>query len=599
AASSMVAGRSSEALDFASVQRDNPEMERRCQAVINAACAYGDDSPIVSIHDVGAGGLSNAIPELLHDSGMGGRIDLAKLPNDDPGLSPMQLWSNEAQERYVLGVRAQDVARFRDLCERENCPFAVVGAVTAQSHLMVADTRLPLDDPQRKVVDLPMDVLFGKAPRMLRDAVHVKPRVDLVPDLDGISVEEAVKRVLRLPVVGSKSFLITIGDRSVGGLVARDPMVGPWQVPVADCAMHLTDFDGYRGEAMALAERAPLALLDSADAARMTVGEVITNMIAAPLSSLGDIRLSANWMAAVDQPGDDAALFDAVRAIGLELCPSLGISIPVGKDSLSMRTRWHDGASEQTTVSPVSLVVTGFAAVDDVRGGLTPQLQMHESSQLWLLDLGGARDRMGGSALAQVFNRNGGVPPDLDDPAQLQAFFALIKAAREQQLLLAYHDRSDGGVLVTLLEMAFAGHCGLQIHLDGWAEATLRAMFCEELGAVVQVAKDQHDAFAALLDQHGMSGIAKCIGEPRPKLGVKFTLNNEVVHKWRWSELFEAWQETSYTMQRLRDNPACVDAERNWRLDDNDPGISPKLSFDPVVDVAAPYIQRGERPRVA
>ena len=615
AASSMAAGESSAALDFASVQRDNPEMQRRCQAVIDACTAWGDANPIVSIHDVGAGGLSNAVPEILHDSGVGGRIDLRAIPTDDPSLSPMQLWSNESQERYVIGLREADLERFAAICARERCPFAVIGEATADLRLVVADGAIAAashassspgpaasgPDSRRDVVDLPLDLLFGATPPLQRVATRLAPRVDLVPDLSGIGMDEAVERVLRMPAVGSKSFLVTIGDRSVGGLVARDPMVGPWQVPVADCAITLADFDGYAGEAMAMSERAPVALLGSADAARMAVGEVITNLLSAPIGDLGRIRLSANWMAAADQPGDDAALFDAVRAVGMELGPALGISIPVGKDSLSMRARWQVDGVEQTTLAPVSLVVSGFAPVDDVRGALTPQLALDRGhTDLWLLDLGGGRDRLGGSALTQAFNRGGGLPPDLDDPAQLKALAALVSDARRRELLLAYHDRSDGGVLVTLLEMAFASHCGLEISLDGWGDASLRALFAEELGAVVQVASANREEFMTLLVRHGLAGIAHNVGHPVSKLGIKLKQGGEVLYKWRWATLFEAWQETSHAMQRLRDNPLCADAERNWRLDDDDPGISPKLSFDPAEDVAAPpFVAAGARPRVA
>jgi len=595
AASSVASGASSAELDFASVQRDNAEMERRCQQVIDACWARGDANPIVSVHDVGAGGLSNAIPELLNDSNVGGRIDLSRIPCDDPQLSPMQVWSNESQERYVLGIDAKDLAEFEAYCARERCPYAVVGEATAERVLVVSDPRRDLT-----VIDLPMDVLFGKPPRMHRDAKRIKPRVDLIPDLSGISMDEALIRVLKLPTVGSKNFLITIGDRTVGGLCSRDPLVGPWQVPVADCAVTVADFDGYAGEAMAMAERAPVALLSSADAARLAVGEAITNLAAASIGSLGEVRLSANWMAAINHPGEDAALFDAVKAVGLELCPELDISIPVGKDSLSMQTVWNDDETPQRTVAPVSLVITGFARVDDVRRTLTPQLRLDRGdSDLWLVDLGGGRDRLGSSALTQVFNRGGGVPPDLESAKQLKALFDLVQEANRAGLLLAYHDRSDGGVIVTLLEMAFAGHCGLEIQLEGWGEATLRALFNEELGAVLQVAVANREAFEALLVKHGLAGFAHRIGRPKEKLGIKLFLGGDTLFKWNWSTLFAAWNDASYAMQRLRDNPQSADAEREWRLDDADPGISPKLAFDPTDDVAAPFIAKGARPRVA
>ncbi|WP_233843490.1 phosphoribosylformylglycinamidine synthase [Dyella sp. 2HG41-7] len=595
AASSVASGASSAELDFASVQRDNAEMERRCQQVIDACWFLGVRNPIVSIHDVGAGGLSNAIPELLNDAGVGGDIDLSKVPCDDPSLSPMQVWSNESQERYVLGIAQENLAEFEAFCVRERCPYAVVGTATKERVLRVTDPRRNL-----KVIDLPMDVLFGKAPRMHRDAKRIKPRIDLIPDLSGIGMNEALMRVLRLPTVGSKSFLITIGDRTVGGLCARDPMVGPWQVPVADCAVTLLDFEGYKGEAMAMAERAPVALLNSADAARLAVGEAITNLAAAPIDSLGEVRLSANWMAAVNHPGEDAALFDAVKAVGMELCPELDISIPVGKDSLSMQTVWQDGDTPQRTIAPVSLVITGFARVSDVRRTLTPQLRLDRGdSDLWLIDLGAGRCRLGGSALTQVFNRGGGVPPDLEDAKRLKALFDLVQEANRNGLVLAYHDRSDGGAIVTLLEMAFAGHCGLEITLDGWGESALRALFNEELGAVLQVAAANREAFEALLIKHGLAGVSSRIGRPKEKLGIKLFHNGDTLFKWNWTQLFNAWNETSHAMQRLRDNPVTADQEMHWRVDDADAGISPKLTFDPADDIAKPYAKAADRPRVA
>jgi phosphoribosylformylglycinamidine synthase len=505
----------------------------------------------------------------------------------------------------VLGVRPQDLPAFEAICARERCPFAVVGTATAERRLVVTDSLLgsaqsPIPNPQsRLVIDLPLDVLFGKPPRMQRDARRRPSRIDLVPDLAGITLDEAVMRVLRLPAVGSKAFLVTIGDRSVGGLCARDQMVGPWQVPVADCAVTLSDFEGHVGEAMAMGERTPLALLDAAASARMAVGEALTNLVAAPVR-LDEVRLSANWMAAVGHDGEDAALYDAVRAVGLELCPALGVSIPVGKDSLSMQTRWQDGQAQQDTVSPVSLIVSAFARVDDVRRALTPQLVLDQGdSEIWLLDLG--RQRLGGSALLQVFERGGGAPPDLDDPALFARFFAAIQAANAQGLLLACHDRSDGGALAALVEMALAGHCGLDIDLDraGWSDNTLAALFNEELGALVQVRAGDRDAFAALLAAHGLTGIARAVGRPSARLRVKLTSGDEVVARWAWIDLMRAWSETSHAMQRRRDNPATADSEHAWRCDEADPGITPHLTFVPAEDIAAPYIATGARPRVA
>jgi phosphoribosylformylglycinamidine synthase len=599
AASSVAGGDSSAELDFASVQRDNAEMQRRCQEVIDACWALGEDNPVVSIHDVGAGGLSNAIPEILHDAGVGGRIELRKIPSADPQLSPMQIWCNEAQERYVLGLRPADVARFAAICARERCPFAVVGEATAEARLIVRDSRSRDEPASEWVIDLSMDVLFGKTPKMERDTKRKPSRMDIVPDLDGIVLEEAIKRVLRLPVVGSKSFLVTIGDRSVGGLCARDPMVGPWQVPVADCAVTLVDFDGYAGEAMAMGERTPLALLSAPAAARMAVGEALTNLMAAPVASLDEIKLSANWMAAVNHPGEDVALFDAVKAVS-ELCPQLHISIPVGKDSLSMQTVWQQDGQQQRTVAPVSPVVSAFARIADARRALTPQLVLDAgATELWLLDLGEGRNRLGGSVLAQVFNRVGGLPPDFDDAGLFARFFAALKAAREQNLLLAYHDRGDGGVVATLIEMAFAAHCGLDLELTGWADNTLSALFSEELGAVVQIRAADRDAFLALLAEHGLKDLAHFAGNPHSRKRVKLWLNDEAIARWPWTELMKSWSETSSAMTERRDNPETARAEYAWRCDDGDAGITPKLAFDPAQDIAAPFIGKGARPKVA
>ena len=600
AASSVAGGASSAELDFASVQRDNAEMERRCQEVIDHCWARGDANPLVSIHDVGAGGLSNAIPEILNDSEVGGRIDLRKIPSDDPHLSPMQIWCNEAQERYVLGLRSKDAAAFAAICARERCPHAVVGTVTAERRLQLFDSLSPIADSEHFPIDLPMDVLFGKAPKMQRETQHKAQRLDIVPDLDGIALEEAIKRVLRLPAVGSKSFLITIGDRTVGGLSARDQMVGPWQVPVADCAVTLADFDGYAGEAMAMGERTPVAMLSAPASARMAIGEAITNIASAPIGALNEIKLSANWMAAVGHPGEDAALFDAVRAVGMQLCPQLEISIPVGKDSLSMQTVWQLDGREHKTVAPVSLIVSAFARISDARLALTPQLKLDEGdTELWLLDLGGGKNRLGGSVLAQVYNRAGGLPADIDDAEVLKRFFAAIQAANARGLLLAYHDRSDGGAIIALIEMALAGHCGIDVELTGWAENMLSALFSEELGAVVQIRAGQREELRKLLAEFGLAGAAHFVGNPHTRKRVKLWLGGEAVARWPWSDLMKAWSETSFAMQERRDNPETAKAENAWRCDDDEPGITPKLTFDPAQDVAAPFIGKGARPQVA
>jgi phosphoribosylformylglycinamidine synthase len=628
AASSVASGDSHEALDFASVQRDNPEMERRCQEVIDACVALGARNPIASAHDVGAGGLSNAVPELLHDSGLGGVIDLGKVPTDDPSLSPMQLWCNESQERYVLGMPADRVAGFAAICERERCPFAVVGYATAEERLVVGygatvesvyGGAAGASGQAQHPIDLPMDVLFGKPPKMHRDTRRPGPAPWPALDWSGLDLHHAALRVLAHPTVAAKQFLITIGDRSVGGLTARDQLVGPWQMPVADCAITLAGFDGFTGEAMAIGERTPLALLDAAAAARMAVGEAITNLAAAPVESLNRIKLSANWMAAAGHEGEDALLFDAVRAVGLELCPEIELSIPVGKDSLSMQAQWQDDGQARKSVSPVSLVVTAFAPVVDVRRQLTPLMDRDAESELWLIGLGAGKQRLGGSVLAQVHpqaaqgadglpafagqpsedgRRNLGVP-DLDNPRRLCDFFELIREARESGLLLAYHDRSDGGAFAALCEMAFCSHLGLEINLDGWGEDPFRTLFNEELGAVVQVATDDRADFADLVARHGLIDCAQRIARPTTAPAVRIREGGETLAEWRWEELFDAWWSTTHAMQRLRDNPECADEERVAARDFHAPGLRPKLVFDPAEDIAAPFINTGARPKVA
>ena len=613
AASSVASGESAEDLDFASVQRDNPEMERRCQEVIDRCVAMGEDNPILWFHDVGAGGLSNAIPELLHDSGVGGVIDLGRVPSDDPSLSPMQLWCNESQERYVLGVPQARLAEFAAICERERCPFAAVGVATEQEHLVVAYGATPGNIPADAPIDLPMDVLFGKPPKMHRDTAHPAPPKWPALQTGALDLHEAGLRVLAHPTVASKQFLITIGDRSVGGLTARDQLVGPWQMPVADCAITLSGYEGFVGEAMAIGERTPLALLDAAAAARMAVGEAITNLCAAPVESLHRVKLSANWMAACGHPGEDALLFDAVKAVGMELCPELDISIPVGKDSLSMQAQWHSDGQAQKSVSPVSLIISAFAPVTDVRQQLTPLLSREDDSELWLIGLGAGKKRLGGSVLAQVYPQSGGdgawpafagdgrdeSVPDLDDPQRLRDFFHLIADAREAGLLLAYHDRSDGGAFATLCEMAFASHRGLDINLDGWGDDAFRTLFAEELGAVVQVADEDRAAFADLVERHALTECAQRIARPTTAAVVRVQQDGDVLAEWRWEELFDAWWSVTHAMQKLRDNPEAADQERETARQFGRTGLKPKLSFDAAEDVAAPFIATGKRPKVA
>ncbi|MGY0634062.1 phosphoribosylformylglycinamidine synthase [Luteimonas sp. A478] len=615
AASSVAGGTSDESVDFASVQRDNPEMERRCQEVIDRCVALGEDSPILTIHDVGAGGLSNAIPELLHDSDVGGVIDLGKVPSDDPSLSPMQLWCNESQERYVIGIAPARLEEFTALCERERCPFAVVGTATAEEHLLVgygvtANGDGGSDGPRADAaqagrphpIDLPMDVLFGKAPKVHRDESRPAPSRFPALNTKVIDLHEAGLRVLAHPTVASKSFLITIGDRTVGGLTARDQMVGPWQLPVADCAITLSDYEGNAGEAMALGERTPLALIDPEAAARMAVGEAITNLCAAPLESLERIKLSANWMAAAGHEGEGPRLFDAVRAVGMELCPTLDLSIPVGKDSLSMQAGWQHEGEDHSSVSPVSLVVTAFAPVRDVSAQLTPLLSPRMDTELWLLGLGGGRQRLGGSVLSQCHGAFGGACPDLDNPGRLRALFELVRDAREAGLLLAYHDRSDGGAFATLCEMAFASRRGLDIDLDDWgddrSEDVFRTLFNEELGAVVQIATEHRAEFADLVARHGLVECAQRIARPTSAASIRVLGDDQVVVEWSWQELFDAWWSVSHALQRLRDNPESADAERAGRRDFDAPGLQPVLTFDPA-EGQAPAVTGVARPKVA
>ncbi len=597
AASSVASGASAEQLDFASVQRGNPEIERRCQEVIDRCTARGAENPILSIHDVGAGGLSNAIPEILNDAGRGGMIELREIPSAEPGLSPLELWCNEAQERYVLAIAADQLPVFCAIAERERAPFAVVGTATEAAHLRV-DDRL-FGTP---AVDLPMAVLLGKTPRMTRtDRRQSLQTVPLAPagaptQTQAQALREALGAVLRLPAVAAKHFLITIGDRSVGGLTARDQMVGPWQVPVADCAVTLTDFEGYTGEAMAMGERAPLAILSAPASGRMAVGEVITNLAGADIAGTERIRLSANWMAAAGVPGQDAALFDTVRAIGEELCPQLGISIPVGKDSLSMRTLWEQDGQAREMIAPVSLIVSGFAPVDDVRRTLTPLPATGSTGGLWLIDLGEGQARLGASALALVSGVIGESPPDLVDPGHLRGFFGVIQALKRAGSITAYHDRSDGGLIVTLLEMAFAGRCGLDIAVPA-SVAALPWLFNEELGAVIQVAPGAEaavrEAFAAVALGAHLHPVASLVAEGT----IRVCQGEAVLLEDDRAALQRQWQETSFHIQRLRDDPEC--AEEELARVAQDPGLRAELSFAPQDDVAAPFILRGARPRVA
>jgi phosphoribosylformylglycinamidine synthase len=628
AASSMATGTNTAELDFDSVQRGNPEIQRRAQEVINACWQQGTHNPILSIHDVGAGGLSNAFPELVDGAGRGARFELRRVDLEESGMSPREIWSNEAQERYVLAIAPASLPAFEAICARERCPLAVVGVATEARQLQLVDDEpaagaVPAHSPTQPV-DMPMEVLLGKTPKLHRDVTRV--RTEWAPvDVTGLVLSEVALDVLRHPTVASKSFLITIGDRTVGGLSVRDQMVGPWQVPVADCAITSMDYQGVHGEAMTMAERAPLAVIDAPASGRMAVGEAITNIAAAPIARLDQIKLSANWMAACGSPGEDAALFDTVHAIGMELCPALGLGIPVGKDSLSMRTQWQDVEGAKEVSAPVSLVISAFGPVEDVRRHLTPQLRRSAEvgeSTLIAIDLGRGRNRMGGSILAQVTQQVGDRTPDLDDAADLKQFFAAIQSLNAQGKLLAYHDRSDGGLFATVCEMAFAGHTGVSLNVDmltleqehesdygdakDWTkqtsgrrdEATLRALFNEELGAVIQVRAEERDAVLQALRGFGLSACSHVIGKLNERDDIEIYRDARKIYGAARAQLQQAWSEVSWNIARRRDNPACADAEYAL-LGENDPGMTPVLSFDPQQDIAAPMIASGARPRVA
>ncbi|MEO7773855.1 MAG: phosphoribosylformylglycinamidine synthase [Steroidobacteraceae bacterium] len=591
AASSMDSGSSSADLDFASVQRGNPEMQRRAQEVIDRCWALGADNPLHLIHDVGAGGLANAVPEVVAHSARGARIELRRVPNAEPGMSPMEIWCNEAQERYVLAVNEHQLDVFEAIAKRERCPYAVIGTLTDDGVLNVHD-ELFGNSP----VDLPIDVLLGKLPRMTRDVRSAERQVGSLPR--GIDVREAAHRVLRHPAVADKTFLITIGDRSVGGQIARDQFVGPWQVPVSDVAVTLSDYTNHSGEAMAMGERTPVALLDSAAAARLAVGEALTNILAADVASLSDIKLSANWMAACGEPGEDAALYAAVRTVGEELCPALGIAIPVGKDSLSMKTAWEG----RSVVAPVSLIVSAFAPLADVRRTLTPTLRRDVGdTELVLLDLGAGRNRLGGSILAQVYGSLGSTPPDLDSFPRMLQLAAALRELRARNLLLAYHDRADGGLFATLCEMAFAGHCGLDVtlpsELQGQQGGALAQLFSEELGVVVQIASSDRSAVRDVLATHFLGELAHTVATLREDALLNFH-GDQLQMSVTWQDLRRSWSETSFRMRELRDDPQCAQEEFAAVLSFEDPGLSVALSFDPDQDIAAPYLNLA-RPAVA
>lgn len=571
AASSMQTGTSSEDLDFASVQRANAEMERRVQEVIDRCWAMGPANPIISIHDVGAGGLSNALPELVNDSGLGAVFELRSVPSAETGLSPLEIWCNESQERYVLGISPDELKLFDKLCKNERCPYSVVGETTEERQLIVSDSLF-----KNRPVDLPMDTLFGKPPKMVKDIRPVPEKKKRFSD-QGIEIDEAVRRVLQLPAVGSKKFLITIGDRNVGGLVTRDQMVGPWQVPVSDVAVTAISFDSDSGEAMAMGERAPLALIDSPASARMAVAEAVTNMMAADIEKLRDIRLSANWMAASGNDLEDHRLHEAVRAVGEEFCPELGITIPVGKDSLSMRTLWEEGKTKKSVTAPVSLIISAFSPVKDVGATLTPQLRTDIETDLVFADLSGGNHRLGGSALAQVFSQLGDETPDASAPV-LAAFVSAIRSLRDKGAVLAYHDRSDGGLFACLCEMAFAGRCGLEIDLSDLQGTKLEKMFNEELGVVLQIKKSHTTAALKALNKPGHLSAYR-IGRPAKGQSVCFYDGSELAYENTRSNLEGWWSETSFHIQSIRDNAISAQQEFTAIADDKDPGINHKVGY--------------------
>ncbi len=613
AASSMATGANTADLDFASVQRGNPEIQRRAQEVIDRCWQQGDANPILAIHDVGAGGISNAMPELAHDAGCGAAFDLRAIPSEEPGMSPREIWSNEAQERYVLAIAPERLAEFRTLCERERCPFAVLGVATGDNQLTVKD-----DHFGNKPVDMPMEVLLGKAPKLHRDAR--RHQVSMPPlDVSAIDLKEAALRVLRLPAVASKHFLVTIGDRSVGGFTARDQMVGPWQVPVADVAVTAMGYDTVRGECFAMGERTPLALLDAAASGRMAVGEAITNLAAADVGEIGRIKLSANWMAAAGHGYEDAALFDTVKAVGIDFCPALGVAIPVGKDSLSMRTKWEvQGAAKQVT-APLSLIVTAFAAVDDVRRTLTPQLRPDAEAgetELLLIDLGQGRNRLGGSALAQVYGVSGDTVPDVD-AVLLKSFFGAIQTLNRDGKILAYHDRSDGGLFATVCEMSFASHVGVSLNLDGLCydplmndvdgserfpqiagrlrDHIIAVLFNEELGAVLQIRLADRAAVMQVLRDAGLGACSHAIGTTNTADAIRIWRNAKAVFAAHRNEVQRTWSETSFQIARLRDDPVCAQEEFDALLDAENPGLSVSIKTAP----AAPFVASGARPKIA
>lgn len=593
AASSMASGSSAEKLDFASVQRGNPEMERRVQEVIDRCYVQGYNNPILSIHDVGAGGLSNALPELVNDAGKGAELELRKVPNDEPGMSPREIWCNESQERYVLAVSDDRLQDFIQLCERERCPYAVLGKATEEPRLRVSDAVF-----DNYPVDMPLDILLGKPPRMQRDVARLE--IEQEPfNAHKISVKDALQRVLQSPSVADKTFLITIGDRSVGGLVSRDQMVGPWQLPVADVAVTLTDFEAFTGDAMSVGERTPLAVLDAPASGRMAIGEALTNLAASYTGDLTRTVLSANWMAAAGHEGEDARLYDTVRSVGMDICPQLGITIPVGKDSLSMKTVWQEGDTQKSVTAPLSLIISAFAPVLDARKTVTPELAREKDSGLFLFDLGQGHNRMGASVLAQVYGETGQVGPDVDDVELLKNFYLAIQDMLANDYLLAYHDRSDGGLITTLCEMAFAGRTGVTVDIQKLGDHNIEILFTEELGAVIQVKRNNFNNIKQVIDKYKLNTVFREIGKINDSEELIILKDKLKVFTDSITNLRRCWSETTYHLQKMRDNPECARQEYDSILKNENPSLFSQLTYETDEDITAPYINSGIRPRIA
>jgi phosphoribosylformylglycinamidine synthase len=603
AASSMASGQSAENLDFASVQRENPEMERRCQEVIDKCWQLGEENPIAFIHDVGAGGLSNAFPELVSDGGRGGVFELRNVPNDERSMAPHEIWCNESQERYVIAVSDKNLATFEQICQRERAPFAVVGRATEEEQLTVTDSHFSGNEKLDTPIDLPLDVLLGKTPKIFKNVQSETASGDIL-NVSDINIEEAAQRILSLPTVAEKTFLITIGDRSVTGMVNRDQMVGPWQVPVADCGVTASALDSYHGEAMSLGERTPVALLNFGASARLAVAESLMNIAGTDIGDLNRIKLSANWMSPAGHPGEDAGLYEAVKAIGEELCPALGLTIPVGKDSMSMKTKWQENGEDKSVTSPMSLIITAFGAVEDIRKTVTPELRTDQGeTRLVAIDLSKGKNRLGGSCLAQVYKQLGNETPDVDEAETLKGFFNAMQTIVRDEKLIAYHDISDGGLFTTVCEMAFAGHVGVDIDISKLNGDNVSALFNEELGAVIQIRESDVEAIYAILAENGVLDCCTDVGQLNNEDTIRFTRDNEVVIENSRTYYRTTWAQTTYQMQSLRDNPACAQEEHDVKFDTEDPGLQAELSFDINEDIVAGLItkdaQQNTNPRVA